>query len=357
MPDAFRLMRAAAVVVLLNAPLAVAMGGARTLESTALRGCPVGPGRSAARHGQAGVDKNNIPHPSGRGAPSPTEGEFAGRIGLGGGRHLFLECAGRGRPVVVLEAGLRNRGDIWSVQADDGQRRTMVFPGVAAFTRVCAYDRPGTTVGVDQFSRSDPVRQPRTTKEAVADLHALLRAAKLPGPYVLVGHSTGGLIVRLYASTYPEEVAGMVLVDAIPETMQTSLTPANWAVYNEKVLLEPPAALAGYRDLETIDFVTSFEQMRRAAAARPLRDIPLVVLSHDRPSPLPGDLPADFKQAVERAWGAGQDRLAALLPDARRDAATNSGHYIQLEQPRLVIDAIRQVVEAVRRPDSWKRRP
>src|SRR5205823_11276517 len=165
---------------------------------------------------------------------------------------------------------------IWSVQADNGKRRTLVFPGVAAFTRVCAYDRPGTTLGADQFSRSDPVRQPRTAKEAVADLHALLRAARIPGPYVLVGHSTGGLIVRLYASTYPDEVAGMVLVDAIPETMQTSLTPANWAVYNERVLIEPPAQLAAYRDLETIDFVSSFEQMRRAAAARPPRDIPLV---------------------------------------------------------------------------------
>jgi len=82
------------------------------------------------------------------------QGDFAGRVGIGGGRHLFLECAGSGRPVVVFEAGLRNRGDIWSVQADEGKRRTMVFPGVAAFTRVCAYDRPGTTLGADPFSRS-----------------------------------------------------------------------------------------------------------------------------------------------------------------------------------------------------------
>jgi pimeloyl-ACP methyl ester carboxylesterase len=295
------------------------------------------------------------PFAAGPGASSSEKGEFAGPISIGGGRRLFLQRAGKGRPVVVFEAGLRNRGDIWSIQADDGHRRTMVFPGVAAFTRVCAYDRPGTTLGADQFSRSDPVRRPRTAQEAVADLHALLHTAKLPGPYVMVGHSTGGLIVRLYASTYPNEVSGMVLVDAIPETMQTSLTPANWAVYNRRLLLEAPAPLAAYRDLETIDFETSFEQMRRAAAARPLRDIPLVVLSHDRPFDLPADLSADFKHAVEQAWGAGQDRLAALLPDARHVAKTHSGHYIQLEQPQRVIEAIRQVVEAVRRPASWKR--
>jgi pimeloyl-ACP methyl ester carboxylesterase len=256
--------------------------------------------------------------------------------------------------VVVFESGLRNRGDIWSAQPDDDKRRTMVFPAVARFTRACAYDRPGTTLGAGDFSRSDPVHQPRTAKDAVADLHALLRAAKIPGPYVLVGHSTGGLIVRLYAGTYPEEVCGMVLVDAIPETMQTSLTAADWAVYNRRVLIEAPASIATYRDLETIDFEASFEQMRRAAAARPLRDIPLVVLSKSRPFPLPDGLSPEFKQKVERAWRAGQDWQAALLPDARHTVATRSSHYVQLDQPQLVIDAIRQVVEAVRRPGTWK---
>lgn len=336
MPDGFRLARTAMLAAVLGALLAVASGAASA---------PVSPGAVRAPFLFA----------AGPGAPSPEKGDFAGRIAIGGGRDLYLECAGNGRPVVVFEAGLRNRGDIWSVQPDDGPRRTTVFPGVATFTRVCAYDRPGTTLGADQFSRSDPVRQPRTAKDAVADLHALLRAAKIPGPYVLVGHSTGGLIVRLYASTYPDEVAGMVLVDAIPETMQTSLSAADWPVYNRRALLDAPAPLAAYRDLETIDFVTSFEQMRRAAAAQPLRDVPLVVLSHDRPFDLPADLPADFKQAVERAWVEGQDRLAALLPDARHVAKTHSGHYIQLEQPQLVIDAIRQVVDAVRHPGSWKR--
>jgi len=146
--------------------------------------------------------------------PIAISGDFSGLIDIGGGRKLYLECKGTGSPVVILEAGLRNRADIWSVKPDAGEA---VFSQVAAFTRVCAYDRPGTTLGTDQFSRSDPVAQPRTAADAVADLHALLGAAAIPPPYVLAGHSTGGLISRLYVSAYPKEVVGLVLVDAIPE--------------------------------------------------------------------------------------------------------------------------------------------
>ncbi|MEA2955047.1 MAG: hypothetical protein QOJ58_544, partial [Alphaproteobacteria bacterium] len=103
-----------------------------------------------------------------------------------------------------------------------------VFADVAKFSQVCAYDRPGTPVG-EKPSRSDPVRQPTTAGDAVADLHALLSAAKVVGPYVLVGHSYGGLVVRLYASTYPDDVSGLVLVDALSEGLQDAETPAQWA--------------------------------------------------------------------------------------------------------------------------------
>lgn len=89
---------------------------------------------------------------------SQSAADVSGRVDIGNGRHIYLHSAGTVKPTVVLVAGLSNTGDIWRVQADDGKKRTMVFQGVASFTHVVAYDRPGTTLGADQFSRSYPVR-------------------------------------------------------------------------------------------------------------------------------------------------------------------------------------------------------
>jgi pimeloyl-ACP methyl ester carboxylesterase len=149
--------------------------------------------------------------------------DFAGLIEIDDGRRLYLECRGAGSPTVVLEAGYRSSARVWSEDFRQlGAPRVMVLAGVAVFTRVCAYDRPGTVAPLKDDvrpSRSDPVPQPRTAPDAVADLHRLLRAAGIPGPYVLAGHSLGGLFVRLYASIYPREV--LTLVDAYSERLET----------------------------------------------------------------------------------------------------------------------------------------
>ena len=121
-------------------------------------------------------------------APSPSgaSGDFAGLVDIGGGRHIYLECRGTGSPTVILESGYGNNADVWdTVALDPGSDKTAVLPGVAAFTRVCAYDRPGTMLDADHRSRSDPVPMPRTAADAVADLHALIDGAGIPGPYVL----------------------------------------------------------------------------------------------------------------------------------------------------------------------------
>jgi pimeloyl-ACP methyl ester carboxylesterase len=276
------------------------------------------------------------------------EGDFAGVVGIGHGRTIYLECHGRGSPTVILEAGLRSRSDFWSERTDDTPPGPTVLPGVAEVTRVCAIDRPGTTLGPTDFSRSSPVPMPRTAADAVADLHATLEAARVPGPYVLVGHSTGGLISRLYAAAYPRDVAGMVLVDALSEFLQGPLDAAQIVAYDE--LNNGPLEGVDYPDLEQILFRPSFAEMRRAERRRPLRDIPLSVISRAAPLALPAGLPAGLTTAVvERAWRRAQARLARLTPHAVHVIARRSSHYVMFTQPKLIADQVRRVVRAVRR--------
>ena len=206
-------------------------------------------------------------------------------------------------------------------------------------------------------SRSDAVPQPNTAKDAVADLHALLSAAGEVGPYVLVGHSYGGLIVRLYASTSPKDVSGLVLVDALSEGLQDAETSQQWAIQRKLIQGDDPESLALYPALERIDVQRSYDQMRAASA---LPSMPIVVLSADRPwgpevqsmitaGKLPGDVPPDFGYVVDAAQKKAQERLANLVPNEKHITKTNSGHEIHKEQPQLVINAIREVVDAVRR--------
>ncbi|MGA8689305.1 MAG: alpha/beta hydrolase, partial [Methyloceanibacter sp.] len=169
---------------------------------------------------------------------------------------------------------------------------------------------------------------PRSAGDIVADLRALLVAAGVRPPYVLVGHSFGGLVVRLFASTVPDEVVGLVLVDAAQEEFWTRLkalvTPEQW----KGMITGTPPELADYRDFEKLDVDASAAEMRRAAAARPLRPLPLIVLSRGLPMELSPDmsakLPANFSAEQERIWQNCQDELVALVPGAQHVVATNN---------------------------------
>lgn len=291
-------------------------------------------------------------------SPVPARGDFAGLVDVGG-RKLYLECHGEGGPTVVLISGYRASGRYWT---DDllhpDAPRTMVLPGVAQFTRVCTYDRPGTVAisGEDELvSRSDPIAQPRTTPEAVAELHALLQAAQIPGPYVLAAHSWGGLMARLYAATYPDEVVGLVLVDAYSEFIEDLMPPDTFAALrkvNQAAGTDDVLEIPGYGPVETFPWGADNATVRAAVAASPLRPMPLAVLAHGKSFPLPDGSPLTSEELEPLLLKANQAQ-AALVPDSRFFIASDSGHDIHQDQPALVAEAIRQVVAGVRSPDTW----
>jgi CubicO group peptidase (beta-lactamase class C family)/pimeloyl-ACP methyl ester carboxylesterase len=289
--------------------------------------------------------------------PVPGSGNFADLIDIGAGRKMYLECRGSGSPTVILESGYRNDADIWTTQFEP--EMSIVFPEVAKFTRVCAYDRPGTFLDADHLGRSTPVPMPRTARDLVSDLHTLLQTAHVPGPYVFAAHSFGGIFARLYTSTYPNEVVGMVLIDALSEKVRTGLTPEQWKLYVNFGFTKPTPGLEKYKDIETLNVNASLDQMEKTAAAKPLRPMPLFVLTQGQPFDLSPwqPLPTDFPGALNTAWHTAQDALATLAPNARHKTATKSSHYIQAQEPQLVIDAIKQVVGAVRNPSAWTTAP
>lgn len=267
----------------------------------------------------------------------------AGLVNIGEGRKMYLRCRGTGSPTAVLISGFRGAYDDWTSVVDtDGEPKrsgSAVFPEVGKFTRVCAYDRPGTTRLDDTPTPSTPVRQPTIAQAGAADLHALLRAAGQPGPYVIVAHSWGGLIARLYASQYPNDVAGLVLLEPGSEFLQDTLTRAQWTMF-----VRAGRKLGKPRTLEAASYQPSVRALR---AAPPIGDIPAVVLTADKCwLTFPGEDAAEAG-ATCSAWLAAQDLLAALL-DARHVTDTNSSHFVQGENPQLVIDSVREVVEGVR---------
>jgi len=257
----------------------------------------------------------------------------AGLVTLPDGRRIYLECRGSGSPTVILGSGAGNGADIWSFRLP-GPHKPEVFPAMARFTRVCAYDRPGVMLQGGALSRSDPVPLPRPLAANVTELHQLLRAAHIRPPFVIAGHSFGGMIMRLFASTYPREVRAFVSIDAAEEIFYGAQL-----VLLTSEELNPPGVEVSIQEAAAT--------MWRARVDRPLRPMPMIVLEHSRDRrrvPNPFDAPPTFPiLPLEQAFQASQDDLASLVPHTRHIIATRSGHYIQLDQPELVIRSIRAV--------------
>lgn len=259
-------------------------------------------------------------------------------VGVGDGRRLHINCAGmniKGGTTIILESGFGNPSSVWS----------RVQPEVAKFARVCSYDRAG-------LGTSAPVSAPRTIVQVTEDLHALLMNAKVPGPYILVGHSLGGMLVRLYASYYPSDVAGMVLVDSTHEDETdrgVALIPAG--TLKEMLRKAGPEDLK-VRDPEPID-TCSIRSVMNALNWR--SDIPLIVLTQGRPYrpedyPDPSMAPRYYELHLQL-----QRELVSRSPRGRQVMAEKSGHFIHQDQPELVVEAIRQVAREVESSGSMRR--
>ena len=308
-----------------------------------------------------------------------------GRLLDVGGWRLHLNCTGLarpGQPTVILEAGLGDFSVEWS----------LVQPGVTAFSRVCSYDRGG-----DGWSELGP--HPRTFRQIVYELHTLLERAGERPPFVLVGHSYGGWLVRQYQSTHPSEVAGMVLVEAGAEdpwrlTGTGTLVRSSDLVTGQAIppvrmsgplrLSDiPPAALAQMRasaaelsrnpngpprdrlpsdaqrmrtwTLQGLGHVAAavnpFEHQELAAlraeaskAGYPLGDLPLVVITRGLP-----DESGPNAATMEEEHRKDHTAVAAFSRRGKLIIATRSGHHVQLEEPELVVSAIEQVIDATRK--------
>ncbi len=279
---------------------------------------------------------------------------FSGRVEVAPGREIYVECRGKGSPTVVLIPGKGNGARDWHqvLDATDPVRdlatdevlagkgnihdsKQAVYPTIARRTRVCSYDRPNTrTEGKDT---STPRQQPHSVDDDVSDLHRVLDQIDAPEPFVLVAHSYGGFVAELFARRYPEEVGGLVMVDAGSSYIERAASADKLAVWDQMNRIAAP----GQESVEIAD------AMAKLDAAPPLHPIPSIVLTADKA--LRADLrPVDADASVTfEDWLVGQELLAAGL-DAKQVTATNSGHNIYLYSPQLVIAAIREVVADVR---------
>lgn len=288
------------------------------------------------------------------------EDEFRppGRLVEVDGHRMHLYCTGIGSPTVVLDAGLGGSFLDWS----------RVQPVVGDYTRVCSYDRSG-------YGWSESGARPRTSGVIADELHALLADAGLEGPFVLVGHSFGGFNVRMFASRYPDKVAGLVFVDASQarqvERLEATGGPAaaprgRFVVFTPARLppnlpqrVQPMAEAVTYRATtnrtvyaELKHFRESAQEVRHAEAALP--DVPMVVITRGRAE---GRHVEQTRQR-EAVWHALQREFVARHPGTMHLIAEYSGHYVPLEQPSIVNGGICVAVQGARAGNGqWPRLP
>jgi pimeloyl-ACP methyl ester carboxylesterase len=256
---------------------------------------------------------------------------IAGMVDIGG-RRLYIICFGVGSPSVIFESA-------WGGDWSDFNR---ALTSVSKYTRACAYDRAG-------LGMSDPITStPRTSRDMVEDLHALLANAPIPGPYILVGHSLGGFNIRLYATKYPEEVVGLVSVEGVPvDQFLTCVLPTETPGEDPsftKAREDCQSSKAWFLDWtdnpEFLDYFASEDQVRATGS---FGDLPLVVLAAEtQTSGKPGTA-EEFAGAI---WDRLEREIAALSSNSQYKVIKYSNHGNIVEKQET-IDTIIEMVKTL----------
>jgi pimeloyl-ACP methyl ester carboxylesterase len=292
-----------------------------------------------------------------------------GALASAGDFRLHVHCEGTGEPTVITEAGFGDFSVAWRE----------IVPAVSRTTKVCAYDRAG--FGWSDFDANSPTRE-----RVVENLRAALDNAGIEGPYVLVGHSLGGIYVREFAHRYPDRVVGMVLVDSSHEDQLERLSD-DLRSERERALpgvlsdlhrcqLVAPIGIVRAFGLHSNSLSRSIPERTRSAilatrnrthycramalavgafsetfvasaAPQNLGQIPLIVLSRGEPDAQPGDS-AETVEAWEATWSELQAELAALSTGGEHLVVEGAGHYIQIDRAGAVVDAIEDVLARTR---------
>lgn len=230
-----------------------------------------------------------------------------------GGHRLNIRCSGEGAPAVMLISGLASDNHDWLT----------VEEKVSESTRVCSYDRAG-------LGESDPVDRAPTAQTAADRLHALLSAAGVNGPVVLVGHSYGGFIAQIYGAQHPENTAAVVLVDSL---QKDNLVRTREILGDQLMAAFTRATQA---NPEGVDLVTSYQQVETVET---LGDLPLTVITAGVPN-LPPLIEAEVRERLTGSWSESQQDLVRLSTAGTHIIAQQSGHCVQCDQPDLVADVI-----------------
>jgi pimeloyl-ACP methyl ester carboxylesterase len=279
---------------------------------------------------------------------------------------LHLDCQGEGQPAVIIEAGLAS----WSIHW------RMVQTGIANFTRVCTYDRAG-------YGWSETGPEPRMVERLTDELAQLLETAEIDTPYILVGHSFGGLIAQAFYAQYPDSVVGLVLIDSPNPNAETPL-PDGWLEANA-ALYENFPQFAAFAELglitpESIEvppaypkdiyalyqqqlatpafFNTAYSEMMHLEEGLETVDIlvddfgdlalTVILPIASQPAEENNELDSELAAAADAANISQQEELAALSTRGNLIRAEDSSHdTVQFEQPEIIVEAVRSIWEEV----------